>query len=153
MFLPGNSLISWRTKKQLNVSKSSSEAEYRTLVAASCELQCILYVLKDQQVTCRKVPVIYCDNQSSIHIASNPVFHERTKNLEIDCHIVREKLQSNILKLLPVSTKDQIADFLTKALLRQPFNNLLSKSEMIYIYQPPTCRGILHDQNKENEKA
>jgi hypothetical protein len=122
----GKSLISWRTKKQLTVSKSSSEAEYRALAVASCELQWILYVLHDLQIQCSKTPVIYCDNQSALHIAANPVFHERTKHLEIDCHIVREKLQANILKLLPISSKDQLADFFTKALLPQPFNILLS---------------------------
>jgi len=140
-------LISWGTKKQLSVSKSSSKAEYRALAADSCELQWILYVLKDLQLTCSRVPVIYCDNQSALHIAVNPVFHERTKNLEIDCHIVREKLQANILKLLPVSSKDQLADFFTKALLPQPFNTLLSKLGMLDIYHSPTCGGILHNED------
>jgi len=104
-------------------------------------------VLKDLQLTCSKVPVIYCDNQSALHIAANPVFHKRTKHLEIDCHIVREKLHANILKLLPVSSKDQIANFFKKALLPQPFNNLLSKLGMIYIYHPPTCGRILHNEH------
>jgi hypothetical protein len=140
-FFLGKSLISWRPKKQLTFSKSSSEEEYRALAAASCELQWILYVLKDLQIKSSKVPVIYCDNQSALHIAANPVFHERTKHSEIDCLIVREKFQANILKLLLVSSKDQIADFFTKALLPQPFNNLLSKLGMIDIYQPPTCGG------------
>jgi hypothetical protein len=149
-FFLGKSLISWRTKKQLTVSKSSSEAEYRALAAASCELQWILYVLHDLQIQCSKTPVIYCDNQSALHIAANPVFHERTKHLEIDCHIVREKLQANILKLLPISSKDQLADFFTKALLPQPFNTLLSKLEMIDIYHPPTCGGLLQQHIEKN---
>jgi hypothetical protein len=91
-FYLGKSLISWRTKKQLTVSRSSSEAEYRALGAATCELQWILYLLKDLHVSLLKPPVLYCDNQSAIHIAANPVFHERTKHLEIDCHLVREKV-------------------------------------------------------------
>jgi hypothetical protein len=84
----GKSLISWRTKKQLTVSRSSSEAEYRALAAATCELQWLLYLFRDLQLTCNKSPVLYCDNRSAIHIAANPVFHERTKHLEIDCHLV-----------------------------------------------------------------
>jgi hypothetical protein len=95
-FFIGKSLVSWRTKKQLTVSRSSSEAEYRALASASCEMQWLLYLMKDLQIQCTKKPVIYCDNLSAIHIAANPVFHERTKHLEIDCHIVREKVQAGI---------------------------------------------------------
>jgi hypothetical protein len=142
-FFLGSSLISWRTKKQITVSRSSSEAEYRALASATCELQWILYLLRDLHVSCTKLPVLYCDNQSAIHIASNPVFHERTKHLEIDCHLIREKLHSGILKLLPVSSQDQVADFFTKALLPKTFHALLSKLGLINIYQPPTCGGIL----------
>jgi len=90
--------------------------------------------------------VIYCDNLSAIHIAVNHVFHEHTKHLEIDFHIVREKVQVGVLKLLLVSSKDQVPDFFTKSLLPQPFNNLLFKLGMVNIYQPPTCQGILHHE-------
>jgi hypothetical protein len=145
-FFLGKSLISWRTKKQLTVSRSSSEAEYRALAAATCELQWLLYLLKDLQLTCTKSPVLYCDNRSAIHIAANPVFHERTKHLEIDCHIVREKLHAGLMKLLPVPSKHQLADFFTKALLPQPFNTLLSKLGLLDIYHVPTCGGIMNSK-------
>jgi len=137
-FFLGNSLISWRTKKQLTVSRSSSKAEYQALAVATCELQWLLYLLKDLHITCAKQPVLYCDNQSALHIAANPVFHKRTKHLDIDCHIMREKLQAQVMKLLPVSSTDQLANFLTKSLLPQPFHTLLSKLGMIDIYHPPT---------------
>jgi len=103
-FFLWDSLISWRTKKQTTVSRSSSEAEYRALASTTCELQWILYLLHDLHITCSKLPILYCDNQSALHIAANPVFHERTKHLEIDYHIVREKLRNGILKLLRVSS-------------------------------------------------
>jgi len=69
-------------------------------------------------------------------------------------HIRREKLQANILELLQVSSKDQVVDFVTKALLPQPFNNFLSKFGIINIYQPSTCQGILyHEQNKAKRES
>jgi len=116
-------------------------------------MQWLLYLMKDLQVECSKTPVIYCDNLSAIHIADNPVFHERTKHLEIDCHIVREKVQAGILKLLPVSSWEQVADFFTKSLLPQPFNSLLSKLAMVNIYQSPTCGGLLHHELKSLKKS
>jgi hypothetical protein len=156
-FFLGKSLISWRTKKQLTVSRSSSEAEYRALAAATCELQWILYLFRDLHVTTIKPPVLYCDNHSAIHIAANPVFHERTKHLEIDCHLVREKLHSGLMKLLPVPSKHQLADFFTKALLPQPFHLLLSKLGLLDIYHSPTCGGVLHHvdatDNKEDSQT
>jgi hypothetical protein len=137
-FFIGKSLISWRTKKQLTVSRSSSEAEYRALAAATCELQWLLYLFKDLHLSCSKSPVLYCDNRSAIYIAANPVFHERTKHLEIDCHLVREKLLSGLMKLLPVPSKHQLADLFTKSLLPQPFTLLLSKLGLLNLYGSPT---------------
>jgi hypothetical protein len=149
-FFIGKSLVSWRTKKQLTVSRSSSEAEYRALAAATCELQWLLYLFADLQLTCSQLPVLYCDNRSAIHIAANPVFHERTKHLEIDCHIVREKLHAGILKLLPVPSQHQLADFFTKALLPQPFTLLLSKLGLLNIFAAPTCGGIIRLDEKDS---
>jgi len=151
-FFLGQSLNSWRTKKQTIVSRSSSEAEYRAMAWATCELQWLLYLLRDLHIQCVKLPVLYCDNQSAMHIAVNPVFHERTKHLKIDCHIVREKLQAGLFKLLPVTSHDQLADFFTKSLFPQPFNFLLAKLGLLDIYQSPSCGGILHGTNHKDIK-
>jgi len=141
-FFLGSSLISWCAKKQATVSRSSSEAEYRALSTGTCELQWLLYFLKDLQVTCVRQPVLYCDSQSAIHTASNPVFHERTKHLKIDCHLVREKVQKGILRLLPIPTEEQLADFLTKPLPPPKFNSFVSKLGMINIYH---CSSLWED--------
>ncbi|GAU31769.1 hypothetical protein TSUD_22150 [Trifolium subterraneum] len=125
-----------RAKKQTTVSRSSSETEYRALSSATCELIWLTYLMNDLKVQCSKLPVIYCDSQSDLHIASNPVFHERTKHLEIDCHLVREKVQQGILILLPIPTEEQLADCLTKSLAAPKFNELISKLGLIDIYQP-----------------
>lgn len=74
-FFLGESLVSWKSKKQQTVARSSSEAEYRALAAATCELQWLSYLMSDLKVECLKQPVLYCDNQSALYIAANPVFH------------------------------------------------------------------------------
>ncbi|GAU43223.1 hypothetical protein TSUD_241130 [Trifolium subterraneum] len=133
-FFLGNSLISWKSKKQAVVSRSSSEAEYRALAQTTCEAQWLIYLLQDFHITHSSPVIIYCDNKYALHIAANPVFHERTKHIEMDCHIVREKVQSGLIHLLPVPSKEQVADILTKPLHPGPFNGLQSKLGMIDIF-------------------
>ncbi|XP_022032267.1 uncharacterized mitochondrial protein AtMg00810-like [Helianthus annuus] len=80
----GNNLVSWKSKKQSTVSRSSAEAEYRSMCAATCEIIWISNLLRELQID-SKLPVqLYCDNTAAISIAANPVFHERTKHFEID---------------------------------------------------------------------
>ena len=116
------------------MSKSSSEAEYWTLAQASCEAQWLLFLLKDLHIEHPKPVVLYCDNQVALHTAANPVFHERTKHIEINCHVVRDKVQSDLIHLLPISTYEQLADILTKPLHAGLFNHIHSKLGMLDIH-------------------
>lgn len=151
-FFLGNSLISWKTKKQNTVSRSSSEAEYQALASATCELQWLNFLLRDLNIPCSKQAVFYCDNQSTLHIAANPVFHERTKHLDIDCHLVCEKLQAGLMRLIPVSSSNQLADIFTKALPPRLFSLNLSKLELINIFPPPTCGGLTDKEPNPSQK-
>ena len=89
----GRSPIAWRSKMQNTVLRSSSEAEYRALASTTCELQWLLYLLEDLHAEHTQPVLLFCDNQSASQIALNPVFHERMKHIEIDYHVVREKVQ------------------------------------------------------------
>ena len=88
----GNSPISWKTKKQNTVSRSSPKAKYRSLTEATSELIWLRSFLASLGFFLRNPTPLFCDNQLALHIANNPVFHERTKHNELYCHFAREKL-------------------------------------------------------------
>ncbi|XP_061352700.1 uncharacterized mitochondrial protein AtMg00810-like [Gastrolobium bilobum] len=133
----GSALVSWESKKQGTVSRSSSEAEYRSLAALTCKIQWIRYLLQDLQVPFHKAVPIYCDNRSAIYLAHNPTFHERTKHIEIDCHLIREKILDGLVHFLPIASGDQLADPFTKSLSVGPFKSLVGKLGLRNTH-PPT---------------
>ena len=129
-------LISCKRKKQHTVSQSSSEAEYRALTTIACELQWINYILRDLHVQTRDPTTLYCDNQSACHIAYNPSFHERTQHIDINYHVIYEKIQDKHLRLLPIQSSDQLTNMFTKTLPRVPFQNFVNQLGMMNIHHP-----------------
>ena len=93
----GDALISWRSKKHDVVSTSSAEAEYMSLAITTCEVTWLLYLLGDLHIPHDKPVLMYYDNQAALHISANQVFHERSEHIEVDCHIVRNKILDGTL--------------------------------------------------------
>jgi hypothetical protein len=127
----GDSLISWKSKKQSVVSLSSTEAEYRAMASISKEIIWLRWLLADMGVLIPHPTPMYCDNSSAIQIAHNSVFHERTKHIEVDCHFTRQHLKHGSLSLPFVSSTLQLADFFTKSHPISRFRFLVSKLSML----------------------
>ncbi|WJX96151.1 hypothetical protein P8452_77393 [Trifolium repens] len=122
----GTNLVSWGSKKQPLVARSSTEAEYRSMANTTADLVWIQSLLHELQVPCH-TPTLLCDNLSAVSLAHNPVLHSRTKHMELDIHFVREKVLSKQLHILHVPATDQLADPLTKPLPPTNYATIRSK--------------------------
>jgi histone deacetylase 1/2 len=112
----GPNLVSWSARKQATVSRSSTEAEYKALANATTELIWVEAILTELGVRLRAKPVLWCDNIGATYLSVNPVFHARTRHIEIDFHFVCERVADNRLDIKFISSKDQLADGFTKPL-------------------------------------
>jgi hypothetical protein len=110
----GSNLISWSARKQPTVSRSSTEAEYKALANATAETMWIQQLLTELQVPHSPVARLWCDNIGATYLSANPVFHARTKHIEVDFHFVRERVAQKLLDIRNISTNDQVADGFTK---------------------------------------
>jgi hypothetical protein len=134
-FVWGN-LVTWRSKKQNVVARSSAEAEFRAVAQGICEGLWLKKLLDELHIP-TKVPIkLYCDNKAAISISLNPVQHDRTKHVEVDRHFIKEKVESGIICMIYVPTRKQTADVFTKGLQRQTFDECICKLDMINIYDP-----------------
>ena len=116
----GDNLISWQSKKQATVSRSSTEAEYKALANATAEVIWVQSLLDELGISQSRVPILWCNNIGATYLSANPVFHARTKHIEVDYHFVRERVARKQLEVRIISSNDQVADGFTKAqLLRQ----------------------------------
>lgn len=106
------------------------------MALATCELLWLNQLLTDLKVTVYTSAKLFCDNKSTIHIATDPVFHERTKHVEIDCHTTRDQVKNGFLKLFHVSSSNQPAAILIKPLHLGPFHSILSKMFISSLFLP-----------------
>ena len=89
--------MTWRSKKQSVVARSSAEAEFRAMAHGICELLWIKIILSDLGIKWKEPMKLYCDIKSAISIAHNPVQHDRTKHVEVDRHFIKEKLKNGLI--------------------------------------------------------
>jgi hypothetical protein len=122
----GDNLISWSSKRQPTVSRSSAEAEYRAVANGVAEATWLRQLLQELQHPLRRASVVYCDNVSAIYLSTNPVQHQRTKHIEIDLHFVRERVALGEVRVLHVPTTSQYADVFTKGLPTSVFTEFRS---------------------------
>ncbi|KAJ0536451.1 putative RNA-directed DNA polymerase [Helianthus annuus] len=130
----GDTLISWKSKKQSVVSRSTAEAEYRAMCSATCEIMWIKNLLEELKCKCNLPVKLFCDNKSAISISYNPVFHERTKHFELDLHFLREKIVSGLIEPEKIATEIQIADIFTKGLSVSQHSEMCEKLGMFDMF-------------------
>ncbi|GJS11812.1 ribonuclease H-like domain-containing protein [Tanacetum coccineum] len=109
-------MVSWKSKNQAILSKSSTKAEYRSIAAATCEVMWVMNNVKDLKITNLLTAELYFDNSVAIQISANPVMHEKTKHFDVDVHIIREKVASGLIKTAKIDFENQTTDIFTKAL-------------------------------------
>jgi histone deacetylase 1/2 len=117
----GPNLIAWNARKQATVSRSSTKAEYKAVANATSELIWVQSLLRELVVSQKQPLVLWCDNIGATYLSSNPVFHARTKHIEVDYHFVRERVTQKLLRIKFIFSKDQLADIFTKPLPQQQF--------------------------------
>jgi histone deacetylase 1/2 len=110
----GSNLISWTARKQATVSRSSTEAEYKSLANATAELMWVQKLLTELKVRHPPAARLWCDNLGAKYLSANPIFHARTKHIEIDFHFVRERVAQRLLDIRFINSDDQLADGFTK---------------------------------------
>jgi hypothetical protein len=136
----GENLITWKNKKQAVVARSSVKAEYRVVANATSEIIWLKILLRELGHNLDDAPTkLFCDNQAAIHIFTNPVFHEMTKHIEMDCHFIREKILNKIIETPYICSSDQVANIFTKALSRGIFDSQIHSKkhwvDTIYLIQ------------------
>jgi len=123
----GSCLISWTVKKQSVVARSSTEVEYRSMAHTVAELYWLRMLLKELHISLLTAPCIWVDNIGALALSSNPVFHARTKHIEMDYHIIREKIFNKDIQAKYISTSAQPSDIFTKELSSSRFLFLRDK--------------------------
>ena len=136
----GPSLISWSSKRQPTVSRSSAEAEYRAVANAVAESSWLCQLLQELLCDVHKATLVYCDNVSAVYLSAYPVHHGRTEHIELDIHFVREQVALGRVRVLHVPTAQQFADVMTKGLPALVFEEF--RSSLCVSSEASTAGGV-----------
>lgn len=134
-----SSLITWHSTKQKVISRSTAEAELRAITDTTCEISWLNLLLTELQIPQTLPVVIHSDNQDALDIASDPVFHPKTKHFALDCHFVRQQVQSMLIHPRYLPSSSQLVDIFTKCLGHHAHWHLLSR---LNVSQPPSIWGM-----------
>lgn len=132
----GNALLTWSVKKQTTIARPLTEAKYLSMAAAATDIIWTRHLCEDFIIP-QPTTKLFCDNVSAMSIACNPIFHSRTKHIEIDHHFIRECVQANHIAVHHISTIDQVADIFTKYL---PSARLLELRNKLLVVPPVSLR-------------
>lgn len=146
----GPNLISWSAKKQHVVSRSSTEADYRSLSLTAAELFWLRILIQELQISLNSPPTLWCDNSGALALASNPIFHAKTKHIEVDFHFIWEKVANRDLQLYYLSTLEQIADLFTKG---HTVNRFCYLRDKLRVVPPLSLQGVLRKFKIKNSKT
>jgi len=133
----GATPISWKSGKQRTVARSSTEAEYKALADGTAEILWIRSLLLELHFpSSSSMSTLWCDNLGATFLSLNPVFHARIKHVEVDYHFVRNRVAKQEIQVHFISSKDQLADVLTKPLPPVSFALFQSK---LRVESPPSA--------------
>ncbi|KAH7316140.1 hypothetical protein KP509_21G079700 [Ceratopteris richardii] len=144
----GSKPITWSSQKQPTVSLSSMEGEHRGLAFATCEAMWIKKILADLEVQVGTI-LIYGDNMSIVYLTSNPMFHARSKHIEVHYHYVREKVLSKDVEIKLIRTKEKVADLFTNFLdasKLKGFKDVINLKDMVEDNSQMSLRGSVEDK-------
>jgi len=112
----GDNLVSWTARKQATMSRSSTEAEYKALANATAKVMWVQKLLTELRIDHPLAARLWCDNLGVKYLSANPVFHARTKHIDIDFHFIRERVAHKLLDIRFINSGDQLVDGFTKAI-------------------------------------
>ncbi len=131
LYFYGDNAITWQSQKQKAVALSSCEAEYIAAATASCQGVWLARLLAELKGEKPGAVTLKIDNQSAIQLSKNPMFHDRSKHIDVKYHFIRQCVEEGKVCVESVDTKFQLADILTKALGRDQFLSLRSKLGLV----------------------